>query len=377
MATKARRAGREITAIAAACAVDFGALAHNPAALVKRVADDASLQSDAFAARLLYYDTAARGTIDPDSRELFIEAALIALWRGGSRDHDLLCRGMLARASARMARGHSADADDDIRTAERHAMVIAGDSAFYAAIIEHSRAALDYYMERDEEAAERLVRVVDTFTGMGEHARANMARTLLTAIEFRRDRYDLALEQLQREASLAHARGDVAELVRIYGGIATCYLFLGDLEPADEALSKGMRYAEDLGTTIWHAELQGTGALVSIRRDGAAIGLRKLESARQRLLELNMPGTAVITLLNAVELIAKTDPTADVIAPLCRSIQIEATRLNLRVSVAEATERLRVAALRHVGAEDLLKMVKEVRSMIDPGAQLAADEIAN
>lgn len=352
----------------------FREMAGQPRDVLARVSSDARLQTESFAFRLLNYAHALRGTIDPDALSVYVEAALTALRDGRSDDHDLLCRAWLEEASIRMLRGHFSDAATAITLAAEHAALLMDDAEFYDALIDHSRAALEYYTEHTTAAAARLARVIEAFSRLGDRRRANLANNLMTCIEFRLENHALALANLQTEARTAHARNDEAELARIYSSIATCYLYLKEYERAEEAAVIAARCAQRLGMTLAEASIACTSALIQLCRDGVLTGLNRLEQVRSRCFELGWPGEALICLLNAVELITSIDPTADVLAPLCRSVQVEASRLSLHASVAEATEHLRVNALRKTITP---AMVRTVRTMIDPGAHLACEEVCN
>lgn len=359
----------------AAATQGFDDLVRDPGSLLERIRQLKHLHTEQFGCRLLRHAAALRDSIAADTTATLIEAALAALDQSKSQDHDLFCRAWLDLASARILAGRYADATHAIAKASGHAAQVRSDQPYYTTLIDHSRAALLYSTEQTDAAAELLTRVLRSYECAGDLRRAALAERLLTYIEFRRNNHEAALKRFLREAKGAHRRQDEADLARIYNCIALCYTFLGATSEAETAIDTARQYVRNLGAELIELRIDQTSALIAICRDGIETAWRQIEDVRARCLTLRVPAEGLISLVNATEALVRIDPRSPHILQLCREIQVEASSLCLRVSIATATERLTAAA--SDGTMALPSLLRDVRLLIDPSAQLLEDETAN
>lgn len=346
-------------------------ITENPTDLPALVALSPELCCDDVARFLLKYYDDFYHSILPETASMIVQTALIAC--RSSVDADLRCRAWKEQANVHRYRARYEEADEALNRAAEVAPT--DDPEFYAAVIDHSRAALLYDMRRTDAAAECLRRAIERYVAVGATRRAEAAQTFYAYIEHRRGKYEASLAEAQAKLARVRRFGREEDIPPLAGFAASCLMWMKEYEGAHEAITEALAVCQRYGMVVAEVDIRKVAAFIRICRDGVEPGLRELESVRTTCRALGMAGLAVRALLDAVEIICElVDPSAEVIVPMCHTVQVEASRLHLSVDVAEATERLRVAAMQH---RVTVEMIDAVRNMIDPAATVAAEGIAN
>lgn len=343
------------------------------------IARDANLRTDAVAGDLAYFYEQNHDCLAPTTALNIVDAAIIA--SGASRDAALRSTIWKHRATILGSLARFGEAEEALGHAEGFAKQ-ALDATFHLIGVKFGRAVLAYARRRNDEAAQRLAEVIKGYDQLGLSGNAAVARNFLACVEYRRKQQDPArlesmLIEAQRELNEAERRGDVNARAGHMGRVGAVTLQLGRYDEALFLLRQSAALCAACGMVTVEARVQRLLAQLAMRQGDVHGGMVAMRRNRRRFLDLGMPAEATISLVDAVDTLLDVAPRSPEIVPLCRTIQTEASRLDLRVDAALATERLIEAAI-HGNSRGLTHaVVRAVRDAIDPMAGYTNQSIPN
>lgn len=374
-AKKAAKRSRAVDAI----------LRNDPASLPALIAEESDLRDESITWQLLKYWERFYFYLEPATQGFIVEAAVIACsyppneaaradaWR---HRPEALVQAWKAKSTVLRLAAKFEESELWLRNAREHVRQYVRDDArdLYLAHLDFAYAMIAWDRRQSADAIGMFALVHARYMELDSPKDADRVGFFYADIAVRLRRFDEALAYFERRLEAAQREHDEVRITMALAGLAECWLGLKDFGRARAAINDAIEICRTYEMSWAEARVAGTAAQIAICIDGTTAGLVAMDAARRRCVDLGMPGQAVRILLYGVETICEVleDVDAPELEEMCRTIQVEASALNLPADVAEATERLRSAAARHrISRHD----IEGVLAKVAPGAKYANESV--